>query len=186
VAAVPVILKERRVRPLAALIISPLGFFGWSFYSWVMVGTPLAFLKAEKIWGSSHFVWFLAPFLDLLHLFTGLHALKNGAVVLSAATLIVLFVGVVLLARARDVGVFIPLFWWVFTIGSVLATLSPFFPDSVLRYSMAVIPLFGAFAWKMRPAWEGPVVGMLACSQGVLALIVLQGALNMHHAHFFP
>jgi hypothetical protein len=51
---------------------------------------------------------------------------------------------------------------------------------------MAIFPLFAAFAWKMRPAWEGPVVGVLAFSQGVLALIILVAALHMHSAHFFP
>ena len=94
--------------------------------------------------------------------------------------------GIVLLSKARDKGVTIPVFWWVFTIGSTLALLSSYEPVSVLRYSMVVIPVYAAYAWRMRPAWEGPLVGMLGVSQGMLMLIALIGTLHPHTATLWP
>jgi hypothetical protein len=55
-----------------------------------------------------------------------------------------------------------------------------------LRYSLAVIPLFAAYAWRMRPSWEGPVVGVLAFSQGVLAVVIFVGTLYPHSAQLWP
>jgi len=178
VATVPVILRDRKLRPLFALAISPLGLMAWLAYSWRRVGTPFAFVKAERLWDGSHFIWFQVPFLALVHLFSGLHAFTEGGSVLAAAALVFMFIGGVLLARAHDVGIAIPTCWWVFTIGGVLAALSPYEPNSVLRYSLAVFPLFAAVAWKMRPTWEGPVVGILAFSQGILVLMILVGTMH--------
>ena len=64
--------------------------------------------------------------------------------------------------------------------------LSSYQPDSVLRYSMVVITVYAAYTWRMRPSWEGPVVGMLGMSQGVLMLVVLVGSLHPHTASLWP
>ena len=64
--------------------------------------------------------------------------------------------------------------------------LSSYEPDSVLRYSMAVITIYAAYAWKMRPSWEGPVIGMLAVSEGMLTVIALLGTLHPHTAALWP
>lgn len=172
VAAIPVIAKERKARPLLALVLSPLGLIAWMAYSWVRVGTPLAFLKAESYWGGAHFVWFLTPFRSLGHLFAGAQAFKVAPDVLAGGALVFVIVGLVWLAQAQMRGLRIPLFWWVFTAGSALGTLSPYWPSSVLRYSMAIFPLFAAYAWKIRPTWTGGVVGALAVSQGALAVMI--------------
>jgi hypothetical protein len=172
VAAIPVIVKEHKARPVVALVLSPLGLIGWMAYSWDRVGTPLAFVKAESYWGGAHFIWFLAPFRSLRHLFGGAQAFKVAPDVLAVAALVFVIVGLVWLAQAQMRGVGIPLFWWVFTVGSALGTLSPYWPSSILRYSMAIFPLFAAYAWKIRPAWTGGVVGALAVSQGALAVMI--------------
>jgi hypothetical protein len=185
-AAAPAICRRRQLRPFIAVVLSPVGFVAWTAYSWSVVGTPLAFVRAERFWGGSHFVWFRTPFLALGQLFTGLDAWKNAQVVLAGAALIFLWVGLILLARARDKGVSIPPFWWVFTIGSGLAMLSPYEPVSVLRYSLAVVPLFAAYAWAMRPAWKGPVVALMALGQGTLGLIVLVGTMYPHTWSIWP
>jgi hypothetical protein len=186
VAAVPVFLKEHKIRPMVALVISPLGFVGWLAYSWVMVGTPLAFLTSERYWDNSHFVWFRTPFAAVAYVLSSFHHWGDGQAVLAAGAVVFACVGFVQLSRARQHGVSIPVFWWVFTIGSVLGMLSPFEPVSILRYSLAVIPFFAAYAWRMRPAWEGPVVGMLALSQGVLAVVVIVGTLHPHTSMIWP
>jgi hypothetical protein len=183
VAAIPVIFKERKLRPLVAVAIAPLGFLAWLAYSWAMVGTPLAFLSAEKFWNNGHFVWFLSPIVATLSVF---RSWANGQVVLAAVAVIFAYGGFVLLAKARGRGVSIPMFWWVFTVGSILGMLSPYEPVSVMRYSLAVVPLFAGYAWRMRPSWEGPVVGVLAFSQGVLALIVVLNTLHPHTALIWP
>jgi hypothetical protein len=186
IAAIPVILKERRFRPLVALALSPLGFIGWLAYSWSQTGTPLAFIHAEKFWGNQHFVWFAAPFQALFHLFTGAHGFLSAPAVTATAALVFMAVGILLLARSSDTGVSIPTFWWVFTIGSVFATMSPFLTTSILRYSMAVFPLFAAYAWRIRPKWEGSVIGVLALSQGALGLILFVGVLHPHGSPLLP
>ena len=48
VAAIPVILRDRKIRPLIATAIAPLGLVAWLAYSKRVTGTPLAFLKAEN------------------------------------------------------------------------------------------------------------------------------------------
>jgi hypothetical protein len=186
IAAIPVIVRERRIRPLVALALSPLGFIGWMAYSWNVTGTPLAFLKAEKYWGNSHFVWFATPFRSLRHLFSGVHAFTVAPDVLAAAALVFAVVGLALLVQIHRRGTRIPLVWWVFTIGSVLGMLSPYWPTSVLRYSMAVFPFFAAVAWKLRPAWMGSVVGVLAASQGALAVVILVGLVHPYVAPLAP
>jgi hypothetical protein len=186
VTAIPAIFRERKLRPLVALVISPLGFLAWLAYSWAAVGNPLAFLSAEKLWGHSHFVWFLTPILSLLRVATSVQSWRHGAVVLAAVALVIAYGGFLLLAKARDRGVAIPLFWWVFTVGSILGMMSSYEPVSVLRYSLAVIPLFAAYAWRMRPSWEGPVIGVLAFSQGVLAVVIFVGTLYPHSAQLWP
>jgi hypothetical protein len=172
VAVIPVIVKERKARPLVALVLSPLGLIAWMAFAWDRVGRPLAFVQSESYWGGAHFVWFLTPFRSLRHLFGGAQAFKVAPDVLAGGALVFVIVGLVWLAQAQMRNVRIPLFWWVFTVGSALGTLSPYWPTSVLRYSMAIFPLFAAYAWKIRPAWTGGVVGALAVSQGALAVMI--------------
>ncbi len=186
VAAGHAFVTNHKIRPLAAVVVAPLGFVSWLLYSWWTVGSPFAFVQAERFWGDSHFVWFTTPILAVIGLFTGIRALTDGQVVLCALGVAFAYGGIVLLAKARDRGVTIPRFWWVFTIGSTLAVLSSYEPDSVLRYSMVVITAYAAYAWRMRPTWEGPLVGMLGVSQGMLMLIALMGTLHPHTAHLWP
>jgi mannosyltransferase PIG-V len=186
VATVPVIAKDRRARPLVALCASGLPFLAWLSYSWKETGTPLAFLKAEQFWNHAHFIWFVTPLLSLLHLLSGLHGFTDGQAVLATGALLFAYVGMALLYRARREGIAIPPFWWVFTIGSVLAMMSPYTPTSVLRYSMVIFPLFAAFAWKLRPTWDGAVAGMLALSQGALVVVVLVGVLHPYTSIIWP
>lgn len=186
VTAVPIILKERKIRPLVAIAIAPVGFLGWLAYSWAIVGNPLAFVSAEKIWSDSHFVWFLTPLIACERLLTNVHSWANGQFVLTALAVVFAYGGFFLLAKAKDRGVSVPFYWWVFTIGSIMGMMSASEPASVLRYSLGIIPLFAAYAWRMKAAWEGPVVGVLAMSQGVLAVIVIVGTLHPHTATIWP
>jgi hypothetical protein len=186
VAAVPVIFKEKRLRPLVAVAIAPLGFLAWLIYSWSETGTPLAFLKAEQFWGYSHFMWFMTPLLALGRLLTDFHSFADGQLVLASAALIFAAVGIGLMRRAGRRGFKIPAYWWVFTIGSVLGAMSPYVPTSVLRYTMAAFPLFAAFAWKIRPNWQGAVVGTLVLSQCALMVVVLLGTLHPHTTLIWP
>jgi hypothetical protein len=186
VAAIPVIVKERKTRPLVALAISPLGFVGWLLYSWHMTGTPLAFMKAEKIWGNTHFNWFLAPISAIVRLIHNPHDLARGQDVLAAIGFIFVYMGLAILWRTRREGIAVPLYWWVFTLGSILAMAAPDFEQSLLRYSMAAFPLFAAYAWKIRPTWEGAVAGTLGLMQGALALVIFVEVLHPHTSHLWP
>jgi mannosyltransferase PIG-V len=186
VAAVPVVLGERKLRPLLAMAVAPLGFVGWLVYSWRLTGTPLAFLKAEQFWGYSHFMWFMTPVISLAHLLTSVHALADWQLVLASVALLFAIVGIDLLWRAKLRGTSIPGYWWVFTIGSVLGMMSPYVPTSVLRYSMAAFPLFAALAWKLRTGWTVALAGVMVVAQGALFTAVLVGTLHPHTTLMWP
>jgi hypothetical protein len=160
VAALPWIAREHQRRPLVAVLISPLGFVGWLAYSWHMTGTPLAFLKAEQVWGATHFLWFTAC--------------------------VFAWVGLSLLWRTRREGVSVPAPWWVFAVGSVLAMAIPDAEQSILRFSLVAFPLFAAFAWKIRPTWEGTIAGTMGFMQGALALVIFVEVLHPLTATLWP
>jgi hypothetical protein len=186
VAAVPVIARERKLRPLVAVLIAPTGFVAWLAFSWRETGTPLAFLQAERFWGNGHFTWFLTPVVALSRLLTNFHNFDRGSYVLAAAGFLFAYIGVAILGRTRQEGIAIPSHWWVYIVGSLLAMASPNVLQSILRYSMAVFPLFAAYAWKIRRTWEGPIVGVLAMMQGALALVVFVGMAHQLTATVWP
>jgi Mannosyltransferase (PIG-V) len=186
VVALPVVWREWKFRPLLAIVISPIGFAAWLFYSWRRAGTPMAFLKAEQFWGYSHFKWFMTPIISLAHLLTSPHAFGDWQLVLASLALVFAVIGLDLLYKAHSGGVRIPLYWWVFTIGSVLGAMSPYVPTSVLRYSMAAFPLFAALAWKLRSRWTTALAVVMMASQAVLFAAVLVGTLHPDTTMMWP
>ena len=156
-------------------------------YGWAMVGTPVAFLSAERFWQGQHFVWFLTPIEALIAAVrTGsrqCHAScptpwpvrhwSSGSWASGSST--------GCRATMRTLGgpvVTVPVSWWVYTVGVLLIAYSAYFTDSIPRYTMAAFPLFVAFAWKLPRAMEGAVVGVLACLQGALLVAVLGSAVH--------
>ncbi len=178
VVALPAAWRGRTWRPAVAAVIAPLGLVAFMAYGWAMVGTPAAFLSAERFWQGQHFVWFITP---VGALFATLH---GGATLLTDAmaglALVLGFVGIWLLDRlsrtlrtARGAIASVPASWWVYTIGALLIAYSAYYTDSIPRYAMAAFPLFVAFAWKLPRSLEGAVVGVLAFLQGALLIGVL-------------
>jgi len=186
VVAVPVVMRDRKVRPLLAIAVAPLGFAAWLLYSWHETGTPLAFLKAEQFWGYTHFKWFMTPIISLAHLLTSVRAFSDWQLVLASLAIVFAVVGLDLLWKAHLDGVRIPLYWWVFTIGSVLGAMSPYVPTSVLRYSMAAFPLFAGVAWKLRLRWTTALATAMMASQAVLFAAVLVGTLHPETTLMWP
>jgi hypothetical protein len=187
VTAAPVIWKERQVRPFVAAVLSPLGLVAFMAYSWNMVGTPFAFMAAEKYWQGAHFIWFESALYSLRDIILhGSHGLTAPQDVLTVCALLFAYLGMALLIRMHRTGSGMPLSWWIFTIGTVLTAFSPFFPNSILRYSMAAFPLFVAFSWKLKPAWEGAVVCCMAMAQASLTIIVLIGIVHPLSIPFYP
>ena len=70
VAAGHAFLTTRRLRPLLAVAIAPLGFVAWLLYSWWMVGTPFAFVQAEQVLGRRSLRLVHHPILAVVDLFT--------------------------------------------------------------------------------------------------------------------
>jgi hypothetical protein len=184
VMAIPAAWRGRLWRPAIAAAIAPLGLVAFMAYGWAMVGTPVAFLSAERFWQGQHFVWFLTP---LLAIFAALRQGANGAEFLADAmaglALILGFFGMWLFDRlSRTVGTVrgaigsVPTSWWVYTVGALLIAYSAYFTNSIPRYTMAAFPLFAAFAWKLPRSMESAVVGLLACGQAALLIAVLSSA----------
>ena len=194
VTAVPAAWRGRAWRPAVAALIAPLGLVSFMAYGWAMVGTPVAFLSAERFWQGQHFVWFLAPIDALV---AALHQGPGGAAfvpdAMAGAALVLGFVGICLLDRmgrsVRTVGgalAAVPASWWVYTVGALLVAYSAYFTDSIPRYTMAAFPLFVAFAWKLPRSMEGAVVGVMACLQGALLVAVLSSAVHPIMAPLLP
>jgi hypothetical protein len=182
VTTLPAAWRGRAWRPAVAALIAPLGLVVFMAYSWAMVGTPVAFLTAERFWQGQHFVWFVTP---ARALFAALGQGPGSAAFLAdamaGAALVLGFVGLWLFDRLsrtlRTVGgsiAAVPASWWVYTVGALLIAYSAYFSNSIPRYTMAAFPLFVAFAWKLPRTMEGGLVGVLACLQGALLIAVLQ------------
>jgi Dolichyl-phosphate-mannose-protein mannosyltransferase len=194
VTALPAARRERRWRPVVAASVAPLGFASFMAYGWAMVGTPLAFLSAERFWHGQHFIWFLSPVEAMV---VAVHQGPGGVAFLpdamAGAALILGFLGIWLLDRLsgglRTVGgavAAVPAAWWVYTMGTLLIAYSAYFTDSIPRYAMAAFPLFVAFAWKLPRSWEGAVVGVMACLQGALLVAMLSAAVHPMAAPLLP
>ena len=194
VVALPGAWRERAWRPAVAAVIAPLGIAAFMAYGWAMVGTPVAFLSAERFWQGQHFVWFVTPVGALL---ATLHEGPGGTTFLINAmaglALILGFAGIWLLDRLsrtlRTAGgaiASVPASWWVYTVGALLIAYSAFFANSIPRYTMAAFPLFVAFAWKLPRSMESAVVGVLACLQAALLIAVLSSAVHPSAIPFLP
>jgi mannosyltransferase PIG-V len=145
--------RGRAIRPLAGAALAPLGLVGFMAYGWAMVGTPVAFLNAERFWQGQHFVciWLL----DRLGREPELLP-QSGAGIRNA----------------------IPLSWWIYTGGALLIAYSAYFTDSIPRYAMVAFPLFAAFAWKLSARITGVVAALMACMQVTLFIVVLTTAVH--------
>ncbi len=176
VATVPEIVRGKaRLHALAGLLLAPVGIVSWLAYSWRKTGTPIAFVTVQHDWDQAHFVWFKAPFISFIHLFGGYGSFKVASDVLAASALVFMVAGLGMLVWAQLKKVQIPPFWWVFAVGGVLGACSDYWQSGTLRYTLALIPLMAAFAWRIRPSWTGAVVGSIAVTQGCLAVIILVG-----------
>ena len=186
VTALPAAWRGRAWRPFAAALVAPLGLASFMAYGWAMVGTPVAFLSAERFWQGQHFIWFMSAIDATL---SALHQGPDGVTfwpdAMAGAALVLGFVGLWLLDRLsrglRAIGgavAAIPASWWVYTVGALLIGYSAYFPDSILRYTMAAFPLFVAFAWKLPRSTEGAVVGLMACLQGALMVVMITAAVH--------
>jgi len=194
VTAVPAAWRGREWRPALAALTAPLGLAAFMAYGWARVGTPVAFLAAERFWQGQHFVWFVVPIRALI--VTLRHGPRGVALVndaMAGAALILGLAGIWLLdrmsRRVRMVGgttAAVPASWWAYTAGALLIAYSAYFTDSIPRYTMAAFPLFVAFAWKLPRSMEGAVVGVLACLQGALFVAVLTSAVHPLPIPFLP
>ncbi len=202
VTALPVAWRDRSARAALGAAVAPLGLLAFMAYGWAIVGTPVAFLSAERFWYGQHFVWFATPVV------AALRAVRHGPFgpdfvsdALAGCALALGFLGVwwmdrmgaeaggdehgaaaagVLVpaggasARAGTVRVAIPAAWWVYTVGTLLVAYSAYFSASIPRYTMAAFPLFAAMAWRFRRHRLWPVVAGMAVVQGALFLDVLR------------
>ncbi len=64
--------------------------------------------------------------------------------------------------------------------------MSPWLPNSELRYTMAAFPLLAALAWKLRPKWTTFLAAIMLGSQAVLFSAVLVGTLHQTTTIMWP
>jgi Gpi18-like mannosyltransferase len=188
VAAAPVVWRERKLRPFVAIVVSPLGLLAFMAYSWNRVGTPIPFITAQKFWLGNHFNWYESVY-DAVrgvieHPQITFTQVPQYVLTVAALLFVVLGIGLLMLMHRR--GVTMPAIWWIYTIGTVLLAFSPSVTNSDLRFTLVVFPLFAAYAWRLKPAWEGAVVGCLATAQGTIAVIALISAVHSQPVPVYP
>jgi hypothetical protein len=183
--ALPAAWRQRRIRPLLAAAIAPLGIGAFMAYSWARVGT-LAFLASERFWQGQHFVWFSEPLRALLAVVTmSAHGLTLAQAVLCTAAVAFVYVAIVFLielSRVRRV----PFSWWVYTAGTVAIAFSAYFLNSIPRYTLVAFPLFVGVAWKARPAARTVILVGFASLQAVLTAVYLTGIVHPLSPPFVP
>jgi Gpi18-like mannosyltransferase len=188
VVAAPVIWRERALRPLIAVVVSPLGLLAFMAYAWNRVGTPIPFITAQRFWLGNHFNWYESVFdavrAVILHPQTTFTQIPQY--VLTVGALLFVLVGIALLILMHRRGVTVPAIWWIYTIATALIAFSPSLTNSDLRFTIVVLPLFAAYAFRLKPAWEGAAVGCMATAQGVLAVIVLISAVHPQPVPVYP
>ncbi|HEX6476664.1 MAG TPA: glycosyltransferase family 39 protein [Acidimicrobiales bacterium] len=185
VSALIAVTRDRQLKPLVATVVAGLPLLGWLIYADRRTGVFLAFARAERDWGGGHFVWFTAPFHSLAHLMTSAHAWRVAPDVLASFALVFVTVGLALLVVRGRLRPRLPASWWVFTIGSVAVALSPFWPNSILRFCFVVFPLFVGIAARCSRYFSA-TVGTFAAAQGALAIIAFVSIIHWQTAPFAP
>jgi hypothetical protein len=186
VVALPAAWRERRVRPLVAAGIAPLGLVAFMAYSWAMVGTPFAFLTSQRFWQGQHFVWFSEPVRALAALLTlSVHGLTLAQAAFCTVAVVFAYAGVVcLLSLSRERRV--PSSWWVYTVGAIAVAFSAYFTNSIPRYTLVAFPLFVGIAWKARSITRTALLVGFASVQAVLTVVFLTGVVHPLTPPFFP
>lgn len=170
--------RQRRIRPLLAAVLAPVGMGAFMAYSWAVVGTPLAFLSSERFWQGQHFVWFTEPLRALVSVVTmsahGLTLVQALLCTAAVAFVYVAFVCLIELARVRHV----PFSWWVYTVGAVAIAFSAYFINSIPRYTLLAFPLFVGIAWKARSRTRTALLVGFGGLQAVLTVVYLTGVVH--------
>jgi hypothetical protein len=166
---------------VVAAAASSMAFVGWCLYGLARTNHLFAFLDAEKAWRGS-FVWFETPFRASWHLLTSRAAWHMPTYVTAGIGLALVVVGYGFLIRLHLRGPGVSLAWWTYSIGTTLVAFSPFWPTSILRYTLIIIPLFAAFAHLARPRILDFTVGAFGLAQGVVAVVVFVSIVNGHPA----
>jgi hypothetical protein len=178
------------LRRIAAAALAGSSWAAWVIYQHEQVGTPVAFLQAQAAWGAGDFAWFTTPFRAVVTVLLDGAGVENAHQVLASGALVFMLSGCLALVLLHRRGRKADLPIWVFSIGTVLAAMSPYFASSVLRYSSAAFPLFGALAVVTRPTLRVPIIASLAVIQGGLAVVALASftltATTMGTAPFAP
>jgi hypothetical protein len=186
VAVLVEVLRRRTWRPVVGMVVAPVGFLVWSGYQWAQVGTPTATFDAQDLW-YQRFVWFTTPLKSLGRVLTQPSAWSDAQDVMAASAVVFIAVSLVLAVfwvHRRTVRV--PVEWWVYTAGVVLLAFSPYWPSSVLRYSLLAYPLY-AVAWHRTPRWL--VVAGIGASGAIMAALgfaAFYGAISWPASPFAP
>ena len=169
-----------RIGIVAAAGASSLTFIGFCVYGWARTGHALAFVSAERDWYGK-FVWFETPFKTVWSLLTSRDAWYQASYVVAACGFVVVVVGFVYLVRLHRHGRGVSPAWWAYAIVGALIAFSPFWPTSILRYTMVALPVFAAaYAHLARPRLFEITVGVFGMIQGVIAIVVFVGLVDGH------
>lgn len=179
------VLQRRELRALAGMALAPMGIVAFVLFQWQRTGSPVSFLRAQAAW-NQQWAWFSSPFQALWRVLTAPHAWSDAGAVLGAAAVVLVLVAIALLVHEHVRRRSVPVEWWIYTAGGVLAAFSPYWPSSVPRYVMVVFPLLVALVVRLPRRFDGALVGGMAVLQGALATVAFVSIFTWQTAPFAP
>jgi hypothetical protein len=172
--------RQRDWRPLVAPVLAPLGLVGAMAFAWQGSGEPTAFVQAQEYW-RNEFDWFRPVVRGIGD--TLLHPSSWSAQpVLATLSIALVVAGLVVMAMRRDV----PVTWWVYSLGTVVVSLTPFWLTSVPRYLMAAFPLLAVLVARLPGSARSPVTAASAVVMGALAMGAFTSIVTFRMAPLAP
>jgi hypothetical protein len=178
--------QRREARLVAAAVLAGVGQALWMAYQWWRVGTPMAAFEGTRLWYHK-FVWFRTPFESLWQVVTERRAWSDAQDILAALGLMIVATAATLAIRnVRRREAAVPWEWWLYSAGATLFAFSPYWPGSILRYTLAAFPLLPVAAHRL-PGWLViAVVGVSATTMGLFGFAAFYGAVDYVNAPFSP
>lgn len=174
--------RAMRRRDWLALLPAVVGLAVWLAYQHARTGYWTAFSKAQEAWGYE-FRWFTTPFRSVARLLEDRAAWHVAPDVLAGLALI--FVVGALVAARHHLRT-LPVEAWVYTIGSILLAFSAFWATSILRYVLAIFPLFALLVQRIPKDYRFPLIAGFAVLQGTLGTVAFASITDWTNAPFAP
>jgi hypothetical protein len=164
-AGVELVRGRRRIVPLVAPLLAPLGLVAFMAEAQAKVGNPTEFLSAEKVWNNQP-RWGMTVVDIMRHVLLSSRRWASPGPVTVAILVLFVAVGFVFMFLQRDR---IPVTWWIFAVGIVAFAVIPRIVGP--RYLLPAFPPVAALIARLPVRWYLVVVATSAALMSVLTML---------------